>query len=52
MLMLLPWMTVAQERREVQGRELPAGKPKTLKEMQESWFRLNEANRKKYHSRG
>lgn len=28
------------------------GKPKTLKEMQESWFRLNEANRKKYHSRG
>lgn len=27
-------------------------RPKTMKEMQESWYRLNEANRKKYHSRG
>lgn len=25
---------------------------KTMREMQESWYKINEANRKKYHSRG
>ena len=46
MLMLLPWMTVAQERREVQGRELPAGKPKTLKELVAEEKAAKEAERK------
>ena len=32
----------------VAGRE----KPKTIREMRETWYRINEANRKKYHSNG
>ena len=27
-------------------------KPKNMRELRESWYRINEANRKKYHSRG
>lgn len=27
-------------------------KPKNMRELRESWYRINEANKKKYHSRG
>lgn len=29
-----------------------AAKPKNMRELRESWYRINEANRKKYNSRG
>lgn len=30
----------------------PAGGQKSMRELRESWYKINEANRKKYHSRG
>lgn len=30
----------------------PKEKPKNMRELRETWYKINEANRKKYHSRG
>ncbi len=30
----------------------PKDKPMNMRELRESWFRINEANKKKYHSKG
>jgi hypothetical protein len=30
----------------------PKAQPKNMRELRESWYKINEANRKKYHSRG
>ena len=34
------------------GAAAPAEKPKNMRELRESWYKINEANKKKYHSRG
>lgn len=34
------------------GAGAPKEKPMNMRELRESWYRINEANKKKYHSRG
>ena len=34
------------------GAAAPKEKPMNMRELRESWYRINEANKKKYHSRG